>query len=210
MRNKFKLLWSVVAACVCMIAQAQVTASNSVAVNGSPYLDDTYVSGVITYANRNHNVPMRYNIFQDLIEYQQGGKALVLDPNATIKKVSFGSSTFVPLPYEANGKSKFGYFVVLDSGKVTLFARKKVVFLAAKKGGALDGSDQPAEYKKSADTFYYRIGDGELLQVENIKSLIASLPDKQEELTSYAKKEKISARKEKEIIQFIQYYNSLP
>jgi hypothetical protein len=39
--------------------------------------------------------------------------------------------------------------------------------------------------------------------------MIASFPEKQKELTLFAKKEKISARKEKTLIQLVQYYNSL-
>jgi|SRR5579859_6463199 len=207
MKRKFKFLAVVISLFTTMMATAQ--SSNSEAVNGTPYLDETYAKGVISYANKNHVVPIRYNAFMDLIEYQQSGTALVLDPNATIKKVTVGNATFVPLPYESNGKSKFGYFALLDSGKVTLFVKKKIVFVAAKKGGALDGSDQPAEYRKAADTFYYKIGDGPLQEVSNIKAVIASFPDKQEELSQFAKKKKISPRREKELIQFIQYYNSL-
>jgi len=206
MKNKIRFLMIVMGLFTCC---AIVSAQTTTAINGTPYMDETYVTGVVYFANRSQTAPIRYNVFQDLVEYQQNGKALVLDPNATIKKVHFGTAVLIPQKYESNGKPKFGYFAVLDSGKVTLLAKKKVIFLAAKKGGALDGSDQPAEYKRSADTFYYKIGNGEVQEVESIKSMIASFPDKQEELSQFAKKEKISPRKEKELIQFVQYYNSL-
>jgi len=207
MKRKFKFMLVVVSCFTSMVVNAQ--SESEVAIAGTPYLDEVYAKGVICYANKSQVMPVRYNAFRDLIEYQQGSTTLVLDPNATIKKVTVGNFTFMPLPYESNGKSKYGYFAVLDSGKVSLFVKKKVVFTAFKRGGQLDGSDQPAEYRKSADTFYYRIGDGKLQEMGNIKSMIASLPDKQEELTRFAKKEKISPRKEKELIQLIKFYNSL-
>jgi hypothetical protein len=206
MKSKFKLLLVVMWFFTTVLAKAQ---SSSDAVNGTPYLDATYAKGVICYANKSQVAPLRYNAFQDLIEYQQSGMAFVLDPSATIKKVNLSNATFVPLPYQSDGKTKFGYFVMLDSGKVTLLVKKKITFVAAKKGGALDGSDQQAEYKQLADTYYYKIGDGPLQEVRNIKSMISSFPDKQEELTQFAKKEKISARKERDLIQFVQHYNSL-
>lgn len=209
MTNKFNFLLGVVSLFTFTVASAQVSATGGEAIDGTPYINDAYVEGVIYYASKNHTAPIRYNAFQDLIEYQQNGQAVVLDPSTVIKKVIIGTSTFVPLKYEFNGKSKLGYFQMLDSGKVTLYAKKKVIFLPARKGGALDGSDQPAHYKRSPDVFYYKTGDGALQEVESIKSMIANLPDKQEELTQFAKKEKISPRKEKEIIQFVQYYNSL-
>lgn len=208
MMNKMKVVCSILFLSMATMVHAQV-AANSVAINGTPYLDEKYEEGVINFGNRNHKALIRYNAFQDLIEYQQNGRALVLDANESIKKVKFGNATFVPLKFESKGKSKLGYFEVLDSGKVTLYSKRKVVFVNAKKGGALDGSDQPAEYKRSADDFYYQLSDGQLREVGSMKELIATFPDKQEELAQFAKKERISPRKEKELIQFMKYYNSL-
>jgi len=203
----FKHLFYAVCLFAITAANAQTTAST--VIKGSPYMDDTFTDGAIHYASKVHAAPVRYNIFQDVVEYQQAGKPLVLDANETIKKVNIGEITLIPMKYENNGKSKFAYFQLLDSGKVTLYSKKKIILLQPKKGGALDGSDQPAEYKRSGDTFYFKTSDGALQEIESIKSMIATLPDKQEELTVFAKKEKISPRKEKEIIQFVKYYNSI-
>lgn len=208
MKNKFLLLLSAVLLQT-IIGFAQSAAIDPASIKGTPYLEDAYAKGVICYADKNHAVPVRYNAYQDLMEYQQSGRALVLDANATVKKVTFNNSTFVPLSYEANGKSKLGYFALLDSGKVSLFAKKKIVFIPAKQGGALDGSNQPAEYRKSPDVYYIKVGDGPLQEVGNLKSLIAAFPDKKDELAQFAKKEKISPRKEKELVQLVQHYNSL-
>lgn len=208
MMNKLKFILGMVTIFTISIASAQVTTSTGETIAGSPYMDDKYKDGIIYYGDKNQSAPIRYNAYQDLIEYQQNGKALVLDPNPAIKKVTVGGETFVPLSPNGNAK-KLGYFAVLDSGKVTLYSKKKIIFLPFKQRGKIDGSDQPAEFKKSPDTYYYQVGNGELKVVDNIKSLIADLPDKQEELTQYAKKEKISTKKEKDLLQFIKYYNSL-
>jgi hypothetical protein len=178
-------------------------------IKGSPYADDAYTEGVIYYGDKTLSAPMRYNAFQDLIEFQQNGKAVVLDPSNTVKRVVMGESVIVPLKYDAKGKPKLGYFMMLDSGKVMLFAKKKVIYLPAKQGGALDGSDMPAQYKRSPDSYYYKIGGSDLQEAESIKAIINSLPDRKEELTQYAKKEKISVKKEQELVQFMKYYNSL-
>lgn len=178
-------------------------------IAGSPYVDDSYVDGTIHFANRHQKVPVRYNAFQDLIEYQQNGQRLVLDANPAIRKVDMGQSVIVVQKFEYKGKPKVGYLTVIDSGKATLFAKQTVIYLDAKKGGNLDGSDQPAQYKRNPDIFYFRIGDGTVEEVGNLKSLIAAFPDKQDELTAYAKKEKISVKKQKELEQLFRYYNSL-
>ena len=71
------------------------------------------------------------------------------------------------------------------------------------------GSDQPAEFKRTPDSYYFKIGDGNLQEVKNIKSMISSLPDKQDEMTQFAKKEKISPRDGEELRRLVKYYNDL-
>lgn len=208
MKTKITLLSGAMYMFCLVMAHAQGMAANDSPVKGSPYLNDTYVNGVIYYSNKTYKTPIRYNAFQDLIEYQQGGRTMVLDPGPSVVKVELENSVFVPQKFEADGKSRFGYFEVLDSGNVTLFSKKRVTFLPEKKNGALDGRDQPAEYKRYADAFYYKIGDGPLQEVENLKTFIAALPDKQEELSKFAKKEKISHRKEEDMLRIVEYYNS--
>ena len=208
MMNKMKSLLGMVTVFTISMATAQVKTSDGEVIAGSPYTDDKYKDGIIYYGtDKNQAAPIRYNAYQDLIEYQQNGKALVLDANPGIKKVIVGSETFVPLPN--SDSKKLRYFAVLDSGKITLYSKKNIVFQPFKRGGKLDGSDQPAEFQKKPDTYYYQLGDGELKEIDNIKSLIAGLPDKQDELNQFVKKEKISAKKEKDLLQFVKYYNSL-
>jgi len=208
MMNKLKFLLGMVTMFTISMANAQVTTSSGETIAGSPYVDDKYKDGMIYYGDKNYPAPIRYNAYQDLIEYQQNGKALTLDANPSIKKVVVGDEVFIPLSHEGNAK-KLGYFVMVDSGKLSLYSKKKIIFLPFKQRGKIDGTDQPAEFQKKPDIFYYQVGDGALQQVDNVKSIIASLPDKQDEMTQFAKKEKINAKKEKDILQFVKYYNSL-
>lgn len=207
MKNNLNFLITVAALFTITAANGQ--AATDVTIKGTPYLREAYEEGVIYYANNSVKVPARYNVFKDLMEYQQNGRALVLDPTPTIKKVQLHDDTFVVEKYEVKGAPKHGYFALLDSGKVMLYSKKEVKYLAPQKGRALDGGDQPAEYKKGADTFYFKIGDAPLQEVKNIKSMIAAFPDKQDQLATFAKQEKISPRDEADLVKFSRYYNSL-
>lgn len=207
-----KIYLTLGAACLMTITAAvgQVAQSaTDTPVKGTPYLDETYVEGTILFANNKRNAPIRYNAHKDLIEFTVGGQARVLDPNATIKRVNFGQSTFVVEKYNDDGITKYGYFTLLDSGKAALYSKKSVKFSPFGKGKALDGGDQPAEYKRLPDEFYVKVEGGELTKVKNIKTLVAAFPDKQDELSAFAKKEKISPRQEDELLKLIQYYNTL-
>ena len=179
-------------------------------IEGTPYLTEQYMEGEIFFGGTSRTkVPVRYNIYQDLMEYQQNGKALVLDPSKKIQKVRMGEETFVVEKFNMDGKSKFGFLNLLDTGKMTLMSKKMIKYQEPLKGKALDGGDLPAKFSRLSDTYFYRFGDGELKEVGNLKEIIASLPDKQEEVKQFAKQEKISPKKEDELLKLVRYYNSL-
>lgn len=197
-------------AATAQVIQPTNASATATVVKGTPYLSESYVEGTISFANNTRKAPLRYNAYKDLIEFEAEGTARVLDPSTKIKSVNFGESTFVVEKYtDDKGIAKYGYFTLLDSGKVSLYSKKSVKFTPGLKGRALDGGDQPAEYRRNPDEFFFKIGEGELTEVKNIKTLIAAFPDKQEELTAFAKKEKISPRDEEELTKLVKYYNTL-
>src|SRR5688500_17747647 len=120
-------------------------------IEGSPFLDDNFVQGEVYVGSKRTAVPVRYNIFQDLVEYQQAGQTMVLEPSKTIEKVRIGDKTLVCEKFEFNGKSKYGYLTLLDTGKVTLLSKKVVKYIPVQKQRALDGSDEPARYDRGPD-----------------------------------------------------------
>src|SRR5687768_14871681 len=61
---------------------------------GSPYLNETFVSGdAYTFNTKFIDVPMRYNIHNDYIEFKQNGQTYILDPEPRVKKVTFDNKT---------------------------------------------------------------------------------------------------------------------
>src|SRR5689334_15514419 len=107
MKSLIKLL-SVAVALIPAFSFAQTTAVPA-NVKGTPYLDESYVNAEIAFANNTRTAPVRYNAYKDLMEYQQNGQALVLDPTTTIKHVTLAGEKFVVEKYEVNGKIIPGY-----------------------------------------------------------------------------------------------------
>lgn len=179
-------------------------------IEGTPYLAENFTPGEVHFKNGNPtSAVLRYHIFNDYMEFQQNGKTYILDPSTQINKVIVDDCTFVVEKYESKGKVKQGYFTLLDSGKVMLLAKQTVTFHERKEVKALESSATPAKYTRASDTYYYKIGDSELTKVENLKKLIANLPDKQSELSEFIRQEKISVRKEDELKKLFHYLNSL-
>jgi hypothetical protein len=152
---------------------------------------------------------MRYNIFNDVIEFQQNGSVLALAPDKRINKVTIGSHTFVVNRFEFKSKQIEGYLERLDSGKLTLLAKMVVVFKEREEPRAMQYSIVPARFNRLGDVHYSMLPDGQLVKIESIKKLLEQLPDKNEEMAAFVKKEKIRDDREG-LVKFFSYYNSLP
>lgn len=191
-------------------AEKNLGLEDEIDVIGTPYLHDEFTQGEILFDKGIRNaVPIRYNIHKDGIEYQQNNQTYILDPDVRIKEVKFNECVFVVEQYPSKGKVRLGYFKVLDSGKVTLLAKQVVMYKEYQQAQALQSSATPPKYTRTADQFYVKVGTRHPEKVDNVKNMIASFPDKQDLLMDYAKKEKISARKEDELRRLMAYYYSL-
>ena len=178
-------------------------------VEGTPFLNDNFVVGIVYAKDEKYEgIPMRYNMYDDNIEFKQNNQLLILDPQPRIRKVELDGHTFVVGDYELKGQPKQGYFLLLDSGQVTLMSKKVVSYREQQAPKGLDSGPTPAKYSNAPDVFYFKIGNGALMKVDNIKKMIAGFPDKQTELTEFAKKEKTSPKKEDELVKLVKYYNS--
>jgi hypothetical protein len=191
-------------------AEKNLGLEDEIEVIGTPYLHEKFEPGEIIFDKGTRNVvPIRYNIYKDWIEYQQNSQTYILDPDLRIKSVKYDENTFVVEPYSSKGKTRLGYFKVLDSGKVTLLSKQIVMYKEYQQAQALQSSSSPPKYTRTADQFYFKVGPSQPEKVDNIKSMIASFPDKQDLLMDYAKKEKISVRREDELRRLFAYYYSL-
>ena len=177
---------------------------------GSPYLNETFVPGdAYTFSTKFTDVPMRYNIHNDHIEFKQNSQTYILDPEPRVNKVTFDNKTFVVLKYEYKGKGKFGYLQLLDSGKVMLLAKKMVLYREEQAPKALESSSTPAQFTNIPDLYFYKIENGDVMRIENLKQMTESFPNQKDALSQFIKKEKISVKKEADLIKLIKYYNSL-
>jgi len=177
---------------------------------GTPYSNDAFIPGEVQVNNDVFSdVPLRYDISNDLIEFKKDEMIYIIDPSEQIIRVEFGDYKFVVRQYVFKGQSVWGYLNELSSGEASLFARKMVSYREAKLPQALQSESTPAKFQPLPNFYYYQISDSELVKIESLKNMIGGFPDRQDQLTSYSKKEKISHRKSEHLIKLIEYYNSL-
>jgi len=186
--------------------------SQSSDYEGSPYHNDLFIEGNIYYGINwlYPDIPMRYNIFNDVIEIKIEGKETIyaIEPDKRIKKIIIKEDTFVVADYKENGKFITGYFKVLVEGRVALLAKHQVDF-KEKQPPKPYQDPEPAKFTRKNDKYYIQIYPEIAHRFSSIKKLIDFLGDHKNELMEFAKQQKISVGNEAELIQFISYYNSL-
>jgi hypothetical protein len=178
-------------------------------IQGSPYLIDSFVVGSI-YTNRNEqfqNIPVRYNIYTENIEYIVGaGSVLELKNPETVEKVDYGNFELIYLSQSNKNKSRNGFFIVLTDGNATLLSKPGVTLhKPSPQGGYIDG--QPPRFSRNPDTYYIKVGKNKAKIIRNKRHLITSFPDSREELSKYIKTHNTKISDQKSLIDLVQYYN---
>jgi len=178
-------------------------------IKGSPYLDKEYQTGTVLTSDDLlfKNVPLRYNCYQDILEFKQNDLSYDLMPRTLVKKAEFGGKIFIYKNIESNGDSK-SYFEELAEGKASLFVRYIVKFYEAEplKGYA---SPVPAKFDNLSKSYYISFGDSPVKMITNNKKLLEVFPDKKGEMDLFITKQKLSAKKEDDLKKIVAYYNSL-
>ena len=179
-------------------------------VQGSRYENDSFqLSNVESTKDTFYNVLMRYNVFEDVIEFKDSkGVLFLLDPLMTIKKVTIGNLVLVVQPFDVDGQIKTGFFTLLSDGKIKLLSKKVIKFEPLQPAKALQATNTPAKFILSPDQYYTRMGNNPAIQINKLKKTIALFPDHQKSVLSFADRRKLSVKKD-DLIDLWAYYNAL-
>ena len=180
-------------------------------IEGTPYLNDEFIEGAIFTTSKNQfvNVPVRYNIFSDQIEFRtDDGSVMALAAPEAVEKVEFGDFQLEYIPYLLGNKIKRGFFVLLEKGEVTLYSRPRILFEQAKEPGAYS-SAQPPKFLRRPDEYYIRAGKEPAEIIVKRKDISRVLPDHQKEVEDFIKDNRIKTNRPEDLSRLVQYYNSL-
>ena len=94
-------------------------------IDGNPYYTDKFIESVVYLKDGNFaSLPLRYDIFQDQMEFMKDNKTLWL-VKKDIKYLRYGSDMIFVSSADGD-TSKIGYYFLKDNGKIKLFYRKVV------------------------------------------------------------------------------------
>lgn len=179
-------------------------------IQGTPYLNVEYETGtILSDADILYrNVPLRYDCFNDILEFKRDNKTYYSDPKETVKRAEFGGKVFVYKVFEKEGGTDKSYFEELVKGKAALLIRYSVNFYeAVPSNGIIDS--KPARFGDLTETWFVSIDSLPAKKILNNKKLAEILGDKKNEVETFISKEKLSVKKKDDLKKIITYYNTL-
>lgn len=180
-------------------------------IQGSPYLNDQFVKGtVITTKNDKYvDVPLRYDQYQDELQFKKDGKAMTFSPRDVVKRAEFGNRVFTYTTYQfTDNKTKEGYFEILADGNVRLLSQHTIKFFEKEKEKPYV-DPKPARFDWPLEDFYIQVGTLPAQHISKKKNLLEAFPKHHDEVARYYKSNKLSAKDKADLIKLVQYYNSL-
>lgn len=180
-------------------------------IAGSPYAQQDFVPGSVVLKNGDtyEAVPLRYNAFEDQVEFKQpNGVVLNLNNPNELKLITIGQQQYTYFEKaETPPDGLTGYFELLESGAIQLFKRQTISLEKAAPAKAYQ-DPKPAHFKTRLASYYVYV-QNQLVKINNEKQLLEALPKLKKSLKPYIKKQKLKFRKEEDLRQIIAHANQL-
>lgn len=175
-------------------------------VDGSIFLfDDFRKAEVITTTGTFNAIKVRYNIREDVFQFQMGEQILLLDPTAIVKRIIVDNHVFVVKVFTFQSREVKGFVEQLAAGKYSLYAKKNLTFRPAKPPRALESQPTPASYTRPSDTHYLELPNGKIEKVKNGKDIVFLA--QQPKLENLVKSKKLSMKKVEDLVKIVDLLN---
>ncbi len=177
-------------------------------IKGSPYLNAEFTLGTV-YTNKNVHytkIPLRYNIYNDVIEFKlQNDSVFAISNPEIIRQIEIAGETFF---YYRTAYNKAGYFSVKHAGEVQLLSKYNVAFKDAVPAAAFAQATPPT-FQPRANTFFIKLKDElpvSIAKKNDLKKIFGKQSDK---MLSFIKKEKLNIREEEDLLKLLVFINEM-
>ena len=179
--------------------------------DGSPYIYKEYSPAKLTMIKEICSV--NYDAYLDKMEVENKGKIYYLPQNNFDYTIEFINTkkTYQLFNYLKTGEITPGFFLILTKKSDTyLLKKKRINKYDAKK--ATNGYDQarPITFKRMKDSYYASYGNNTATKIPHKKKhFLALFNQKNKVIATYMKQQKLSHRKEEDLIKIFNYYTSI-
>ncbi len=177
-------------------------------VTGSPYHNENFQPGTVTIADKSFDTYVRYNGLEDVFEIKnQAGEISALIRRPDIKVTLDGKQHKIETFLDGNDMSKQRYFVILAEGENKFLKNEGIEYKEAQQASSSYSQSKPASlvpYTK----YYIKKGDGKAEEIKLRKKSILNILD-DDRAKNYVKENKLKLKKEEEVVQLMDYLNSI-
>jgi hypothetical protein len=180
-------------------------------VKGSPYLMDEFVDGfVVTKTNIKYiEIPLRYNLFNEEIEFRRDETVFALQNPADYQAVSIGNRLFIYSNYLASSTIRSSYFEVLNNQKTLMLLKRHEVELLEPIPTKGYVEAKPAEFKKLLARFYLKFNENPAQEITTQKAFLSMFGEKSQLILNLMDREQLKLKREADLVRIVQYYNSI-
>jgi hypothetical protein len=185
-------------------APIRVSENSERKVKGSQFLNEEWQQATIFDTKNKKKIKLlaRFNAYTKEIEVLKEKRTVSLTPVDEISVLLDGKN-FYPLKISGSNKKIFAERLV--KGEISLFRVYDTKIVKAVSDSALLGIDNEDKLA-IVDNLYYTKGVNEAIELPSKKKTITNLFDN--ETQNFLKKEKLSLKKEKDLVKIIEFYNS--
>ncbi|APY08744.1 hypothetical protein BWZ20_10700 [Winogradskyella sp. J14-2] len=181
-------------------------------IKGSPYINDEFSIVKISQV-KDSTYYARYNAFTHEMQIQTDtAKTLALDASVTYEvKFLKSNKTYKSLSYVNRYNITVNRFLVvlLENDKCSLYKEEHIEYHEKEEATTNYGSEKPARYERADDVYFIKINN-ELKPIPTKKKqFLKFFPNKEKELKSYMKDQKLNPKNEVDLIKIIEYLTSI-
>lgn len=176
-------------------------------IEGSAYLEEEFTEGrVMMYNTMYEGVRLRYNVYNDLFEANQGDNNIVIDPlKNDIDTFYYQGYKFVRkfLPHQDQILSHVG--VLFDHRNCTLYKKFRTILIPAEKASAYTEA-KPARFNTVQPDYY--LGRGEdLFLLKGNKAIADFFQVEQKEVKNLVRSRKLKLQREEDLIRICAHFS---
>lgn len=179
-------------------------------IEGTPYLDEEFRKGSLSFGgSRISNLDLRYNIYEGHFEFMDEDVVKFIDPQRNrVDTVWLEDDTYLYVSFEAGKHIKMTYMkMVWGDGTRVLLNHKMMLTEAEETQGYKEA--QPARFTRQQDLIFIQPTGSHAMEFKGKKSLEEVFPNHHQQLSTYAKKEKLKLKKPEDIVKLCSYYDSV-
>jgi hypothetical protein len=180
-------------------------------IEGSPYLEEEFTGGSLIFRDTYYkDLLLRYNIYEGHFEFKSDDQVLYFDPRYTeVDTVWMGDDRFIFQEFLDGKNTKRSYMQLLFEGDTTqvLVLRETILLQPEKAAGYEDA--KPARFQPRADRLFVRFSGSPALEFSGKKSIPELFPSYADELTSFARKERLRFRSSDDLIVLCRHYEQI-